>query len=58
MLPADQEGGRGEGQDVPWYCSLEPEQAALGINRLWVSSHYRRLGVATRMLDTIRYAGS
>ena len=55
MLPADDGGGRGEGQDVPWCCSLEPEQAALGINRLWVSSHYRRIGVATRMLDTIRY---
>jgi N-acetyltransferase len=51
LLPANSEAGN---SGVPWCCSLESEKAVLGINRMWVSLHYRRKKVATRMLDAIR----
>lgn len=34
--------------------STDPEPAQLGINRLWVSSTYRRKGVASKLLDAAR----
>ena len=38
-----------------WCCSTVPEQALCGISRVWVFSLARRQGIATRMLDTVRY---
>lgn len=38
-----------------WCCSVIPEQALCGISRIWVFSMARRKGIATRMLDTVRY---
>lgn len=38
-----------------WCCDTTPEQALCGISRIWVFSLARRQGVATRMLDTVRY---
>lgn len=37
-----------------WYCSSTPQPAVVGINRVWVCQQHRRMGVATRILDTIR----
>ena len=38
-----------------WYCSSRPQPATVGINRMWVCQKHRRRGVASRILDTIRY---
>ena len=34
--------------------STIPQPAVVGINRLWVSSSCRRMGVASKLLDTVR----
>lgn len=39
----------------PWYCHSEPEPAAVGISRIWVFGQQRRSGVATKLLDAVRY---
>ncbi|KAI1320487.1 N-acetyltransferase esco2 [Mortierella claussenii] len=36
------------------FCSTVPKPAICGINRIWVSTHSRRRGVASRMLDAVR----
>ena len=42
------------GDDRVYYCSREPTPACVGINRMWVLPEYRRKGVATRLLDSVR----
>nr|XP_014343157.1 PREDICTED: N-acetyltransferase ESCO2 isoform X2 [Latimeria chalumnae] len=37
-----------------WCCSTKPESAICGVSRVWVFSLYRRKGIASRMLDTVR----
>ncbi|KAF9273387.1 N-acetyltransferase esco2 [Mortierella alpina] len=50
--------GREEGGDVDdssaIFCSTVPQPAICGINRIWVSRHYRRQKIASRMLDAVR----
>lgn len=50
--------GHEEGGDVDdssaIFCSTVPQPAICGINRIWVSRHYRRQKIASRMLDAIR----
>ena len=36
------------------FCSTVPQPAICGINRIWVSRHYRRQRIASRMLDAVR----
>ncbi|KAF9430307.1 N-acetyltransferase esco2 [Entomortierella beljakovae] len=36
------------------FCSTTPCPAICGINRIWVSSHCRRQGVASRLLEAVR----
>lgn len=38
-----------------WCCSTVPERAICGVSRIWVFSLMRRKGIATRLLDTVRY---
>lgn len=38
-----------------WCCSTVPEKAICGVSRIWVFSLMRRKGIATRLLDTVRY---
>lgn len=38
-------------------ASINCVHASIGINRLWVYAKYRREGVATSLLDAIRYVG-
>ncbi|XP_071118827.1 N-acetyltransferase ESCO2-like [Haliotis cracherodii] len=38
----------------PWCCETEPEPALVGISRLWVCNMYRRKGIASRLVDTVR----
>lgn len=38
-----------------WCCSTTPEPAICGISRIWVVSMMRRQGIASRMLDCLRY---
>lgn len=38
-----------------WCCSTVPEQALCGISRIWVFSLARRKGIATRMMDIVRW---
>lgn len=38
-----------------WCCSTVPEPALCGISRIWVFGPSRRQGIATRMLDTVRW---
>lgn len=38
-----------------WCCSTMPEKAICGVSRVWVFSLMRRKGIATRLLDTVRY---
>ncbi|XP_064382282.1 N-acetyltransferase ESCO2-like [Halichondria panicea] len=37
-----------------WYSSNEPQPAVLGINRLWVAANCRRMGVASKLLNSAR----
>lgn len=39
-----------------WCCSTMPEKAICGVSRIWVFSLMRRKGIATRLLDTVRYS--
>lgn len=39
----------------PWCCQAEPEPAAIGISKIWVYGPSRRKGVASKMLDCVRY---
>ncbi|KAG0291990.1 N-acetyltransferase esco2 [Dissophora globulifera] len=36
------------------FCSTDPQPAICGINRIWVSAHYRRQRIASRLLDAVR----
>ncbi|ORZ28468.1 ESCO1/2 acetyl-transferase-domain-containing protein [Lobosporangium transversale] len=36
------------------FCSIVPQSAICGINRIWVSAHCRRQGIASRLLDAVR----
>ncbi|KAF9352487.1 N-acetyltransferase esco2 [Mortierella sp. AD094] len=36
------------------FCSTVPCPAICGINRIWVSAHCRRQGIASRLLDAVR----
>ncbi|KAG0212665.1 N-acetyltransferase esco2 [Mortierella sp. GBA30] len=36
------------------FCSTVPQPAICGINRIWVSAHYRRQKIASRLLDAVR----
>ena len=35
--------------------STVSEPAVVGVNRVWVSPRHRRRGVASRLMDTVRY---
>ncbi|KAF9996426.1 N-acetyltransferase esco2 [Entomortierella chlamydospora] len=48
----DDHGGGGGGSAI--FCSTVPCPAICGINRIWVSAHYRRQGIASRLLDAVR----
>ena len=50
MAPSSRVGG----DDRVYYCSREATPACVGINRMWVLPEYRRKGVATRLLDSVR----
>lgn len=39
----------------PWCCEMEPEPAAIGISKIWVYGPSRRTGIASKMLDCVRY---
>ncbi|KAF9566628.1 N-acetyltransferase esco2 [Mortierella alpina] len=47
------EGGK-EDESSAIFCSVVPQPAICGINRIWVSRHYRRQKIASRMLDAVR----
>lgn len=36
-------------------CSKISKKALCGINRIWVHKNERRKGIATKMMDTLRY---
>ena len=38
----------------PWCCSLDPEPAKCGINRIWVLGRERRKKIASKLLDCVR----
>ena len=53
----DKEGGAqgGDGSEgSAIFCSTTPQPAICGINRIWVSAHYRRQKIASRLLDAVR----
>ena len=54
----DDDGGAGGGSQLDtlsaWYCSPHPQPASVGVNRVWVCQQFRRMGVASRILDTVR----
>ena len=37
-----------------WCCSGDAVSALVGVSRIWVLSHHRRQGIATRLVDCIR----
>lgn len=39
----------------PWCCSTEPAPVKCGINRIWVLECERNKGIATKLLDSVRY---
>ena len=38
-----------------WFCSSRAQPAVVGLNRVWVCQQHRRRGVASRILDAIRW---
>ncbi|KAM9417350.1 uncharacterized protein ACWYII_023447 isoform 2-T3 [Salvelinus alpinus] len=38
-----------------WCCSTDPEPALCGISRIWVFSMMRRTGIASRMIECLRW---
>jgi len=40
---------------APVARSVQAEPATIGISRIWVASDKRRNGIATRLLDAVRY---
>ena len=41
--------------DFLYLYSSAPQRAQCGISRIWVLQQYRRKGIATRILDCVRY---
>lgn len=41
-------------REEPMQISSTPSPASVGVARLWVHPHYRRQGIATALLDTLR----
>ncbi|GFO44190.1 N-acetyltransferase esco1 [Plakobranchus ocellatus] len=53
IIPGDMDTSVASGQR-PWRCSDVPEEACVGISRLWVAAGKRRGGVATKLVDCVR----
>ncbi|XP_067677515.1 N-acetyltransferase ESCO2-like [Haliotis asinina] len=56
VIPESQGGSQVISQRTgrPWCCETEPEPALVGISRLWVCNLYRRKGIASRLVNTVR----
>ncbi|KAF9967574.1 N-acetyltransferase esco2 [Mortierella alpina] len=50
----EEKGEAEEDESSAIFCSTVPQPAICGINRIWVSRHYRRQRIASRMLDAVR----
>ncbi|KAF9990820.1 N-acetyltransferase esco2 [Mortierella antarctica] len=50
----EEEGDDDDDERSAIFCSTVPQPAICGINRIWVSRHYRRQRIASRMLDAVR----
>lgn len=48
------DGSTGAHHSSAIFCSTVPQPAICGINRIWVSTLYRRHRVASRLLDAVR----
>lgn len=38
-----------------WCCGTKPERASVGISKIWVYAQMRRQGIASKLLDCVRY---
>ena len=47
-----EEGEESQGRVIS--CSDKPVKALLGVSRIWTNENWRRLGIASLLLDTVR----
>lgn len=55
VVPSSKEIGGKLDTLSAWYCSSNAQPAVVGVNRVWVCQQHRRRGVASRILDVIRW---